>query len=282
MKNIYSTLVACLAIGQLQAQVAENGSAATSTINEGASIARTGGKPKPTAGHEKSAIVALGDAANVYTLLVSAQNQITYDPDLNAVVFVHRHNPGGFGGQGGTGTLRFDISADGGTNWTLNHLLTPNIMTFSIKSMYCLIFNKVFDSKRILCPFLKKICEEPFNPPNPRSMLNSYDNLTTMIETDILIIGAGPVGLFTVFEAGLVKLRCHLLDYLPQPGGQLTEIYPKKPIYISQSRFQLLSASGARPSAPKALRALSCNSARSMLMPPTPWARAAFPASVRQ
>lgn len=52
-----------------------------------------------------------------------------------------------------------------------------------------------------------------------------------MIETDILIIGAGPTGLFTVFEAGLVKLRCHLVDSLPQPGGQLTEIYPKKPIY---------------------------------------------------
>lgn len=51
------------------------------------------------------------------------------------------------------------------------------------------------------------------------------------IETDILIIGAGPTGLFAVFEAGLVKLRCHLIDYLPQPGGQLTEIYPKKPIY---------------------------------------------------
>jgi len=50
-------------------------------------------------------------------------------------------------------------------------------------------------------------------------------------ETDILIIGAGPVGLFAVFEAGLLKLRCHLLDVLPQPGGQLTEIYPKKPIY---------------------------------------------------
>ena len=50
-------------------------------------------------------------------------------------------------------------------------------------------------------------------------------------ETDILIIGAGPCGLFTVFEAGLLKLKCHLIDYLPQPGGQLTEIYPKKPIY---------------------------------------------------
>jgi len=52
-----------------------------------------------------------------------------------------------------------------------------------------------------------------------------------MIQTDILIIGAGPVGLFTVFEAGLLKLKCHLVDALPQPGGQLSEIYPKKPIY---------------------------------------------------
>jgi thioredoxin reductase (NADPH) len=51
------------------------------------------------------------------------------------------------------------------------------------------------------------------------------------IETDILIIGAGPVGLFAVFEAGLLKLRCHLIDALPYPGGQLMEIYPKKPIY---------------------------------------------------
>jgi len=51
------------------------------------------------------------------------------------------------------------------------------------------------------------------------------------IETDIIIIGAGPVGLFAVFEAGLLKLRCHLIDALPLVGGQLTEIYPKKPIY---------------------------------------------------
>lgn len=52
-----------------------------------------------------------------------------------------------------------------------------------------------------------------------------------MIKTDILIIGAGPCGLFTVFEAGLLKLKCHLVDILAQPGGQLSEIYPKKPIY---------------------------------------------------
>ena len=52
-----------------------------------------------------------------------------------------------------------------------------------------------------------------------------------MIKTDIIIIGAGPTGLFTVFEAGLMKLKCHLIDSLPQPGGQCSEIYPKKPIY---------------------------------------------------
>ena len=52
-----------------------------------------------------------------------------------------------------------------------------------------------------------------------------------MIKTDIIIIGAGPCGLFAVFEAGLLKMRCHLVDYLPQPGGQCSEIYPKKPIY---------------------------------------------------
>jgi len=52
-----------------------------------------------------------------------------------------------------------------------------------------------------------------------------------IIETDIGIIGAGPVGLFAVFEAGLLKMRCHLIDVLPQIGGQLSEIYPKKPIY---------------------------------------------------
>lgn len=52
-----------------------------------------------------------------------------------------------------------------------------------------------------------------------------------MIQTDICIIGAGPVGLFAVFEAGLLKMRCHLVDALPQIGGQLSEIYPQKPIY---------------------------------------------------
>jgi thioredoxin reductase (NADPH) len=52
-----------------------------------------------------------------------------------------------------------------------------------------------------------------------------------MITTDVTIIGAGPVGLFAIFELGLLKLRTHLVDFLPNAGGQLSEIYPKKPIY---------------------------------------------------
>src|SRR5258708_39683564 len=62
-----------------------------------------------------------------------------------------------------------------------------------------------------------------------------------MITTDIAIVGAGPVGLFAVFECGLLKMRCHLVDYLPQAGGQLTENYSKKPIY-DIPRFPIVMA----------------------------------------
>ena len=51
------------------------------------------------------------------------------------------------------------------------------------------------------------------------------------IETDVVIIGAGPVGLFQVFELGLLDIRAHVVDSLPQPGGQCSELYPEKPIY---------------------------------------------------
>lgn len=51
------------------------------------------------------------------------------------------------------------------------------------------------------------------------------------IRTDMIVIGAGPTGLFTVFEAGLLGLRCHLVDNLDKPGGQCAELYPDKPIY---------------------------------------------------
>jgi thioredoxin reductase (NADPH) len=55
--------------------------------------------------------------------------------------------------------------------------------------------------------------------------------MTETIETDVLIIGAGPVGLFAVFELGLVDVRAHLVDILPKIGGQCAELYPEKPIY---------------------------------------------------
>lgn len=50
-------------------------------------------------------------------------------------------------------------------------------------------------------------------------------------KTDVIIIGAGPVGLFAVFELGLLDIKAHLVDILDRPGGQCTELYPEKPIY---------------------------------------------------
>ena len=50
-------------------------------------------------------------------------------------------------------------------------------------------------------------------------------------KTDVIIIGAGPVGLFAVFELGLLDMKCHLIDILAVPGGQCAELYPEKPIY---------------------------------------------------
>src|SRR5271155_4171065 len=49
--------------------------------------------------------------------------------------------------------------------------------------------------------------------------------------TDVAIIGAGPVGLFAVFECGMLDMRCHVLDALDAPGGQCAALYPEKPIY---------------------------------------------------
>lgn len=55
--------------------------------------------------------------------------------------------------------------------------------------------------------------------------------MTTQHTTDVIIVGAGPCGLFAVFELGLLDLRCHLVDILDKPGGQCAELYPEKPIY---------------------------------------------------
>lgn len=56
-------------------------------------------------------------------------------------------------------------------------------------------------------------------------------DVITTVSTDVIVIGAGPVGLFAVFELGLLDLKCHLVDILDKPGGQCAELYPEKPIY---------------------------------------------------
>ncbi|MCB1783293.1 MAG: NAD(P)/FAD-dependent oxidoreductase [Alphaproteobacteria bacterium] len=63
------------------------------------------------------------------------------------------------------------------------------------------------------------------------SSVTPFPSSSTPIETDAVIIGAGPCGLFTVFEMGLLDMKCHLVDILDRPGGQCAELYPEKPIY---------------------------------------------------
>jgi len=65
----------------------------------------------------------------------------------------------------------------------------------------------------------------------------------TEIVTDVVVIGAGPVGLFAVFELGLLDLKCHVIDILDRPGGQCTELYPEKPIYDIPG-FPVISGQG--------------------------------------
>src|SRR5471030_715200 len=55
--------------------------------------------------------------------------------------------------------------------------------------------------------------------------------MTETIKTDVVIVGAGPIGLFAVFELGLLDIKAHLIDILPKIGGQCSELYPEKPIY---------------------------------------------------
>ncbi len=55
--------------------------------------------------------------------------------------------------------------------------------------------------------------------------------MNDVISTDVVIVGAGPIGLFSVFELGLLDIKCHLIDILPKAGGQCAELYPEKPIY---------------------------------------------------
>src|SRR5262245_46108358 len=67
--------------------------------------------------------------------------------------------------------------------------------------------------------------------------------MTDRIETDVVIVGAGPVGLFAVFELGLLDIKAHLVDILPKIGGQCSELYPEKPIYDIPG-FPVISGQG--------------------------------------
>ena len=71
--------------------------------------------------------------------------------------------------------------------------------------------------------------------------------MSTVTKTDVLIIGAGPVGLFAVFELGLFDMKCHLIDILDRPGGQCAELYPEKPIYDIPALPIGLGAGTGRP-----------------------------------
>ncbi|MCC7037789.1 MAG: NAD(P)/FAD-dependent oxidoreductase, partial [Alphaproteobacteria bacterium] len=55
--------------------------------------------------------------------------------------------------------------------------------------------------------------------------------MTVVHKTDVVIIGAGPVGLFAIFECGMLKMKCHVIDSLEHVGGQCTALYPEKPIF---------------------------------------------------
>ena len=65
--------------------------------------------------------------------------------------------------------------------------------------------------------------------------------MTAPYETDVVVVGAGPTGLFSVFECGMHKLKCHVIDALPEIGGQCVALYPEKPIYDIPAYPQILA-----------------------------------------
>ena len=92
--------------------------------------------------------------------------------------------------------------------------------------------------------------------------------MTDTIKTDVVIVGAGPVGLFAVFELGLLDMKCHLIDILDRPGGQCAELYPEKPIYDIPG-LPSITAQGLVDKLMRADRAVQAG-----LPPSTAWSRA--------
>lgn len=125
MRPLYPALLFSTLAGVCHAQSAIKTNAADVTVNEGTGVGHA--PHHGVQGHARAVATPLGNASNAFTTLLTSQNQVSYDPAINSVVFTHRHNPADFGNQGGTGTMRFDVSTDGGATWTIDHLLTPNI-----------------------------------------------------------------------------------------------------------------------------------------------------------
>ncbi|MBL8001723.1 MAG: T9SS type A sorting domain-containing protein [Flavobacteriales bacterium] len=125
MKKIYLSLLAVGAFAGANAQQMVPHRTQHKLIDNQAQQAPVASKGNK--GSNKAASVALANAQNMYTVLLSGQSQVAYNPDVNSVVFVHRQNAADNGGVGGSGTIRFDVSTDGGATFTLNKLLTPGI-----------------------------------------------------------------------------------------------------------------------------------------------------------
>ena len=68
---------------------------------------------------------------------------------------------------------------------------------------------------------------------------------TNVTQTDVIIVGAGPCGLFAVFELGLLDIQCAVIDILDRPGGQCAELYPEKPIYDIPGLPEIVTGQGA-------------------------------------
>lgn len=79
--------------------------------------------------------------------------------------------------------------------------------------------------------FIKNPSQEIMEPQLNQEVINTASRHDGPIETDAVIVGAGPVGLFQVFELGLLEIKAHIIDSLAYPGGQPIELYPDKPIY---------------------------------------------------
>ena len=78
---------------------------------------------------------------------------------------------------------------------------------------------------------IQKSSQENMEPQLNQEVINTAAQHDGPIETDAVIVGAGPVGLFQVFELGLLEIKAHIIDSLAYPGGQPIELYPDKPIY---------------------------------------------------